>query len=93
MSYLNIKFIKAQMTALEDGTKTEEQVCQAIEAEVCRSIIHDRQEMQKERMHHDEFKRQYPASNIVNKNITVDEYLARLSDQDEDNNEDTTNEY
>jgi hypothetical protein len=44
-------------------------------------------------MHHDEFKRQYPASNIVNKNITVDEYLARLSDQDEDNNEDTTNEY
>jgi hypothetical protein len=51
MSHLNIKFLKAQMASLQYGQQTEEEVCRAIEAEVCEGLFHDRE--QSEREHHE----------------------------------------
>jgi hypothetical protein len=48
MTHLNIKFLRAQMASLEYGQQTEDEVCRAIEAEVCDGIFHDRQQQEKE---------------------------------------------
>jgi hypothetical protein len=92
MSNLNIEFLKAQMTALQEGMKTEEQVCQAIEAEVCEGIFHDRQEMEKE--HVTSMIQEDKHESLLHDHFEnlLKQYTTHIESDDEPE-EDTTNEY
>ena len=97
MSQLNIKFLQEQMAALRGGTKTEEEVCKAIEDEVCEGIFHERDLSELARCEEHMLKREVEKSDLriqfeaLGKHyadmVTFDPYVDRQEP------EDTTNEY
>jgi len=87
MSQLTIEFLKAQMTALQEGTATEEQVCQAIEAEVY-NILKEEVNQSVSQKHFEDLYQHYARLADYDSIYGLDD-----EDNNKDNNEDTTNEY